>query len=438
MAGAMGHRRDTNGKIIKFGQKRRSAVNDKGAVINHGEPAAFRQVTYQCHATSLHTVQEISRILSFYTITSPWDTSTIAFAYRVNTDPPTSDAEEGEGKQKETAHHRHFSEGYRDCNPRIPHQEDLGAGQKMLKLLQRWDVRNILLVSTRWDSLSFTDSADTPLRFGTLLKCAKNVLEVVYYESAVAAAHRGQQQQQQLQLQQPPKPGGWSPGLASHGPPSVLPKRTGRTRTIEPKAQRIDNIAIPQYGRGSVYQRQRRTGMGSFMHGRATTPPQPLTVEQLAIPPKKIKPRFRRLMVQQGPALTRQQVTELKSIKQPPHALLSVMQCTATLKQLHVRDWPGVLDMLHRDGGTFLRQTIDLRTLRKDSVEAVREFLTQTDMTALRRSSPLVNNLLDWVIKVVQLVDFVVTNRPPPGSIWVDTDTLPKMPLPGTTLDLDL
>lgn len=411
-------------------------MDDKGRFISHGQPAAFRQLTYQCHAISLRKVQDISRMLSFFTITTPWDTAITAFAYRIDTetmgDTPADDDDES---KKETAHHAHFSEGFRDSNPRLPQKEDLGAGQKMLKLLQRWDVRNILLVSTRWDSLSFTDSADTPVRFGTLIGCAKHVLEVLYYESAGNAEDQPQELQEAPRTHQPPPQEQQEQPQATASP---APRHTGRTLTLTPAVTRVDTVEVPRYGKGPIYQRPVRSGVGSFMHGRTVDPP-PVSEELLAIPPKKIKPRFRRLMLHDGPALTREQVTEFKAIRKPPPALLGLLVCTASLKQVYgVRDWAGVLDMLHRDGGSFLRRAIDLRLMRKDAVEAAREFLMQCDMELLRRSSPLSNVLLDWIIQVVQLVDFVVTSRPPPGSIWVDTDTLPKMPLPGTSLELDL
>ena len=56
-------------------------------------------------------------MLSFFTIMSPWDTAITAFAYRIDNEA----AEEKEDANKNaSAHHQHFSEGFRDCNPRQP------------------------------------------------------------------------------------------------------------------------------------------------------------------------------------------------------------------------------------------------------------------------------------------------------------------------------
>ena len=88
-------------------------------------------------------------MLSFFTITSPWDTATIAFAYRIDADAMmiTGGEAAAEAESKNVnSHHHHFSEGFRDCNPRLPQMEDFGAGQKMLKLLQ---VRRPILGSCR-------------------------------------------------------------------------------------------------------------------------------------------------------------------------------------------------------------------------------------------------------------------------------------------------
>ena len=54
------------------------------------------------------------------------------------------------------------------------------------------------------------------------------------------------------------------------------------------------------------------------------------------------------------------------------------------------------------------------------------------------KNAAMVSCAHDHALAVVQLVDFVVTRQPPPGSIWADTDTLAKKPLPGTNLELEL
>ena len=64
---------------------------------------------------------------------------------------------------------------------------DLGAGEKLLYLLQRWDVQNILLVVTGWNvgghlSTSVRSKAGIT-RYRVLIDSAKQVLEQCYFES---------------------------------------------------------------------------------------------------------------------------------------------------------------------------------------------------------------------------------------------------------------
>ena len=48
--------------------------------------------------------------------------------------------------------------------------------------------------------LGVPDSADTPMRFGTVIACAKNVLEMLYYESTAGEQQLAQSQTQPQQV----------------------------------------------------------------------------------------------------------------------------------------------------------------------------------------------------------------------------------------------
>lgn len=61
-------------------------------------------------------------------------------AYRVTSGGPNGDDEDGEGREEESTY---VTEGYDDSN-------EEGCGQKLLSLLQRMGVENILIIVYIW------------------------------------------------------------------------------------------------------------------------------------------------------------------------------------------------------------------------------------------------------------------------------------------------
>mmetsp|Transcript_102595 Transcript_102595/g.293855 ORF Transcript_102595/g.293855 Transcript_102595/m.293855 type:complete len:214 (-) Transcript_102595:373-1014(-) len=136
--------------------------------VTHTEPLAFKRSAYAGHACAVRTAADVRSVLQYMHSTAPWMSSAVSpCAWRL-------EAEEG-----------HDDHG------------DLGAGEKLLGLLQRWDVRNVIIVVTRHDSKSLHGGsflAPEKLgiqRYRIVLGRAKHVLEQCYLASVNAGGGGG-------------------------------------------------------------------------------------------------------------------------------------------------------------------------------------------------------------------------------------------------------
>lgn len=131
---------------------------DGGSVlaVTHTDPVTFKQCTFTGHACAVRNADEVRAVLAYMTQTRPWaDSAVCPCAWRLMGD------EEG-------------------CDD----HGDLGAGEKLLHLLSRWDVRNVVLVVTRHNSGkhgTFLGSEKLGIqRYRIVLGRAKHVLEQCY------------------------------------------------------------------------------------------------------------------------------------------------------------------------------------------------------------------------------------------------------------------
>ena len=131
---------------------------EKVLSVTHTDPYTFRKSTFAGHDCAVRTESEVGSVLQYMSQSTPWDTCSVRpYAWRLESG--------GEGSD--------------DLG-------DVGAGKKMLHLLQRWDVKNVVLVVTRHDSDSlhggeFLASEKLGVqRYRIVLSRAKQVLEQCY------------------------------------------------------------------------------------------------------------------------------------------------------------------------------------------------------------------------------------------------------------------
>jgi hypothetical protein len=132
-------------------------------LITHGDQVQFKKSVYQAHATPVTTPEHINAALEHLRGRKASSRSAYAampFAYRV---------------QNFAGGESSLVEGHEDDG-------ELGAGEKLLHLLVRWDIRNVLLIVTRRDTSGPSGRLGVQ-RYKVLLDRAKSVLEQCYVES---------------------------------------------------------------------------------------------------------------------------------------------------------------------------------------------------------------------------------------------------------------
>ena len=141
-----------------------------GVPITHGQPILFKKSTFQAHAAPARTEDDVAWVLNFLRRSEKWKgCQYMPHAYRIAMDVGAAAVAESD----DVAEALPAREGSED------HGES-GAGDKLLHLLRRWGIQNVVLVLTRFD-------AGPPGRLGAqrfrvLQDRAKAVLEQCYVE----------------------------------------------------------------------------------------------------------------------------------------------------------------------------------------------------------------------------------------------------------------
>lgn len=196
--------------------------------ITHGERITYRRCRFQAHAAPVHSVDDVEFVMESLLSLRPWDTSRFRpFAYRISAaDAARSLALPGAGSDDEDGK-RGGDEGPDLAREGCGDGGDPGAGVKMLELLEKWDVQNVVLLCTRWD-----DGMPGRLgnaRYKVILDRCKAVLEQCYLE-ALEAEEAARKEQ------------AGDDGAAAFGPGGVrLPTRPGTGGT---SVMGVDFVAL--------------------------------------------------------------------------------------------------------------------------------------------------------------------------------------------------
>lgn len=128
--------------------------------VTHTDPLTFKRCSFVGHACAVRSLVDVQTVATYLRTTPPWVGCTVRpCAWRLEGDEA--------------------AEGFDDFG-------DLGAGRKLLGLLQRWDVRNVVLSVTRHDDRGLPGGAFLAAerlgvqRYRVILGRAKDVLEQCY------------------------------------------------------------------------------------------------------------------------------------------------------------------------------------------------------------------------------------------------------------------
>jgi putative IMPACT (imprinted ancient) family translation regulator len=163
--------------------------------ITHGTPFVWRRCKFQAHASPAQFPRDVQYVIDKLREESPWSkgrynpcayrlTSGDPMIQRIDVDgtpqgtPATTGSENGSGSGSFSSS-TGLLEGCGDGG-------DPGAGDKLLDLLRKWDIQNVVLCVTNWD-----DGLRGRLgsgRYRLYLNSAKDVLEKCYLDSVSTAA----------------------------------------------------------------------------------------------------------------------------------------------------------------------------------------------------------------------------------------------------------
>ena len=172
---------DVENAIEKLTESLRGA--EYAIPITHGRPFVWRRCKFQAHASPAQFPRDVQYVMDKLRGTKPWSNARYhPCAYRLSSGDPmiqqigvdVMSREGGGGGTTETSDQDNLLEGCGDG-------EDPGSGDKLLDLLRRWDIQNVVLCVTCWD-----DGLRGRLgsgRFRLYLDSAKSVLEQCYIDS---------------------------------------------------------------------------------------------------------------------------------------------------------------------------------------------------------------------------------------------------------------
>ncbi|EQC25075.1 hypothetical protein SDRG_17051 [Saprolegnia diclina VS20] len=240
-----------------------------------------------------------------------------------------------------------------------------GAGDKLLYVLQRWDVHNVVLVVSRIDA-SYSGQLLGANTYKLLVESAKQALEQFAVDSL--------------------EPAEAAKLAMSELPPQLPPAKMEATKTTiayEGGAYMVDGVV----------QGTKQGRINHFLADRSSNQSQDAKHETL------------RSLDALG--ISKDELNLLRAVRSPSKELHTVLVCVALL--LHVKDvtWTGCRDMLHAPSfcAKVLRVTPEKLTSRQ--VHCVHAVLSDADLVpdVVRRASTTGAALLAWVQSLLDKYD---------------------------------
>ena len=153
--------------------------------ITHGATRVWKKTKFQGHAAPVRYLEDVEYVINQLSQSPPWSTATSnPCAYRLAINAAAGSASQDSDETLDDVND-HISRGGDGEEATIlegrSDGNDPGVGDKLLYLLQRWEVQNVVLVVTSWD-----DGMKGRLgaaRYRIYLEEAKAVLEQCYLQS---------------------------------------------------------------------------------------------------------------------------------------------------------------------------------------------------------------------------------------------------------------
>ena len=407
--------------------------------ITHGAEFIWRRCKFQSHACPAEFPRDVQYVIEKLRNEVPWSKGRYhPCAYRLSSADPMIRKIPVEGSRDgvETPQLNNLLEGCGDGG-------DPGAGDKLLDLLRKWDIQNVVLCVTCWD-----DGLRGRLgsrRFRYYLDSAKSVLEQCYLDSvSVTSSTAGSSTAGSStagsstagssvnEIVRNSSSSGSSVSCIEYpsnrvdvinnnqGSSKVVPRGVNLHRMYQEARNRFMPVRNEFKGMShSVVDATSQNfpsgepdGMGNFgtkkrmgrvNHFLAVAPEKKddyYNNQNIGPPPPLIGPPI------QLPSITRNQLDEVKSIIRPHEIIHRVFQCVAMLLGYQDTSWAGIRAMI--SSNNFIRELVLLQpmSIPLDEIHDVRDVLTELgpkfNPGNVQRQSLLAADMLEWSIKVVK------------------------------------
>lgn len=240
---------------------------------------------------------------------------------------------------------------------------DTGIGDKLLHLLQRWDVENVILAVSRDDSASMVGGNFLGVRrFKVIMDCAKSVIQLCYLNA-------------QSRLHDPPVDSRpiCSPEKQHCKDPPVQRSRPFRRNPVD----FVSSLPVDDCGQVQVSPRGQVNNFRQAATGQKLGVPK-LKVQQRVLEQKDALAAVQMSCGNDAPQLSAAQRSELRYIRHPPRQVELVLRCVCALCDSPLWLWAGEpaavitsqLDWIDvRTALTDLQFNLSLRRVRAQTLD---------------------------------------------------------------------
>eukprot|EP00743_Colponemidia_sp_Colp-15_P004485 GILK01004836.1.p1 GENE.GILK01004836.1~~GILK01004836.1.p1 ORF type:complete len:535 (-),score=124.75 GILK01004836.1:351-1904(-) len=375
------------------------------STIVHGKPLIDRKATYQAHAAAVSDISHVRIVMTELMKDSRFASSrSKVFAFRIL--PKDYEQQVASGVYPDNIK---VEEAFEE-------DKEIGAGEKLLYLLQRLGVDNILLVVTKSEVLgAFCPSG--PASYKNILERAKVLIHELH---DLAESHRLEDEARQKKLEEDREKAMQLMQLVPYDPDMNRFNKQSKekaTAAVPTKHMNADAMVPPSARKVGTRKPLRPAHFKTQLVSTQSGPSSTMVEAQLALcnsdSIQGVVHDDTALLRTVGRTetalenLTKADIAELKSMIRPHPFVEKIMECVCTLRGCTDKSWKSAKELLSSATFRFELIIFDIGTLSDTVVDSVKTILKQSQLTLeeVRRISQCAATLLQWVIAILHSYD---------------------------------
>eukprot|EP00742_Colponemidia_sp_Colp-10_P005819 GILJ01006223.1.p1 GENE.GILJ01006223.1~~GILJ01006223.1.p1 ORF type:complete len:532 (+),score=101.13 GILJ01006223.1:34-1596(+) len=373
------------------------------STIVHGKPLIDRKATYQAHAAAVSDISHVRIVMTELMKDIRFASSrSKVFAFRIL--PKDYEQQVTNGVHPDNIK---VEEAFEE-------DKEIGAGEKLLYLLQRLGVDNILLVVTKSEVLGgFCPSG--PSSYKNILERAKVLINELH---DLAESHRREDEARQKKLEEDRQKAIQLMQLVPYDPDMNRFNKQSKERAtaaVPTKHMNADAMVPPSARKVGSRKPLRPAHFKTQMVSAQSGPNSTMVEAQLALcnsEPIQVQDdtALLRTVGRTETALenlTKADIAELKSMIRPHPFVEKIMESVCTLRGCPDKSWKTAKELLSSATFRFELIIFDIGTLSDTVVDSVKTSLKQSQLTLeeVRRISQCAATLLQWVIAILHSYD---------------------------------